>query len=115
MKKEIKILILNDEYSVIVCWGTDKDIKKVIARWHEGNADLMSSLSERRGVTFYKHGCHPIIALPQFPKTPEQIGTLSHEAVHAVSNIFRMIEQDSAEEVFAHSVGAIVRNVLQTK
>lgn len=112
MKNELKIPILNNEYSVIVCWGNDKEIKKVINSWHKGNADLLSSLSGRRGVTFYKQGCHPIIALPSFPKTPEEIGTLAHEAVHAISNIFRMIEQDSAEEVFAHSVGAVVRNVL---
>jgi len=113
--KELKISILNNEYSVIVCWGNDKEIFKVVKRWHEGNADLMSSLNERRGVCFYKHGCHPIIALPRYPKTAEEIGTLAHETVHAINYIFEAVEEQSRDEIFAHSVGAVVRNVLILK
>lgn len=110
--KEIKIPILNNEYSVIVCWGDNKAVKRTVNRWHQGCADLMSGLEDRRGVCFYKHGHHPIIALPRFPKTPTEIGTLAHESVHAINHIFDSVSEQTRDEVFAHSVGAVVRTVL---
>lgn len=115
MTREIVIPILNDEYKVIVCFGSPKIIKKILHSWGHKPADRLLDSSDRRGVCFYTKDCHPVIALPRFPKTAAEIGTLSHEAVHAVFNIFEMIEGDLAEEVFAHSVGAIVRTVLKRK
>lgn len=110
--KEIIIPILNDEYKVVVCFGKPKEIKKVLYSWGHKPADIVFDAENRRGICYYTRGCHPVIALPRTPKTSTEIGSLTHEAVHAVSDIFRKIEQDSAEEVFAHSVGAIVRTVL---
>jgi hypothetical protein len=52
--------------------------------------------------------------MPEYPKTPEQIGTLAHEAVHAIDYIFTAMGQNDYGEVFAHSVGAVVREVLNT-
>lgn len=72
-------------------------------------------LDNRRGVTFYDRECHPIIVLPKYPTTAQEIGTLSHEAVHAVVNIFDKIQSKYDDEIFAHSVGAIVRKVLEQK
>lgn len=112
--KEIKISILNDEYSVIVCWGDTKYIGKTIKRWHKDIADIMLD-GNYRGRCYYKAGYHPIIALPSYPKTPEQIGTLAHEAVHAINNIFDMVSEHQRDEIFAHCVGAIVRNTLKIK
>ena len=52
--------------------------------------------------------------MPRFPKTGAEIGTLSHEAVHAIHHVFDMIEDPYRDtEIFAHSVGAIVRGVLK--
>lgn len=113
MKHEIKIPILNDEYSVIVCWGSVQTIKKVVKAWHKGDADVVMWLENNRGVCYYKFGHHPIIAMPCFPKTSAQIGTLAHEAVHAVKYILDAIQEKSTDEVFAHSVGAIVRLTLK--
>jgi len=112
--KTIVIPILNDEYKVIVCWGDSDYIGKTLKQWWYPNFDE-SWLIDRRGVTFHSKNCHPIIALPKEPKTGEEIGSLAHEAVHAVADIFRKIDQDIAEEVYAHSVGAIVRKILQIK
>lgn len=112
--REIVIPILNDEYKVIVCWGDYKSTNKIIKSWHHDEIDE-SEWTNRRGFCCHKKDCHPIIVLPKYPKTPEEIGTLAHEAFHAVSNIWNKIEDESHDEVFAHSIGAIVRNVLQIK
>lgn len=113
--KEIVVPILNDEYKVIVCWGNSEYIRKVLKAWWYPNDFTSKMLIDRRGVCFHSEKCHPVIALPKRPKTAEEIGSLSHEAVHAVADIFRKIEQDCAEEVYAHSVGAIIRKTLSIK
>lgn len=114
-EKEIVIPILNDEYKVIVCFGEPKYIDKVLKQWGHKVANIYLDCENRRGICFWTKGCHPVIAMRNFPKTPEEIGTLAHEAIHSIGHIFSMIEQEFAEEVFAHSVGAIVRTVLSTK
>lgn len=111
--KEIQIPIINDEYKVIVCWGDSKQIEKVLKAWGHDRKDVKSQLTDRRGVCFYAKDCHPIIALPKRPRTPVEIATLCHEAVHAVFNIFEKIGEQSYDEVFAHSVGAVVRKTLK--
>ena len=113
--KRIIVPILNDEYKVIVCFGDEKAVKKVLKEWGHKPADILLDMNNRRGICYHSQGCHPVIALPRQPKTPTEIGTLTHEAIHAVGYIFKMIEQDAAEEVYAHSVGAIVRKVLSNK
>lgn len=112
-KSEIVIPILNDEYKVIVCFGNDKDIAKILRSWHHKNQDMATALTNRRGVCFYGEGCHPIIAMPSYPTTPEEIGTLAHEATHAIVDIFLKIQEPVTGELFAHSVGAVVRNTLK--
>jgi hypothetical protein len=110
--KEIVIPIINSEYKVIVCWGDSKQVEKVLKAWGHDRNDTGSQLTDRRGVCFYAKDCHPIIALPHKPKTPQEIGTLAHEATHAVRNIFEKLQEESSDEIFAHSVGAVVRETL---
>lgn len=114
MKRQIVVPILNDEYKVVVCWGDPRCVQSVLKFWGY-NEPKVTSLSDRRGGCYYQRGCHPVIALPCFPKKPVEIGTLAHESVHAVEHIFQYIEQDFADEIAAHSVGAIVRKVLKSK
>ena len=111
--EEIIIPILNNEYKVIVCFGSPKEIKKVLRKWGHHPADIVLDVEGRRGICYHTKNCHPVIAMPSFPKNAKEIGTLAHEAIHAIGYIFRMIEQDSAEEVYAHSVSAIIRTVLE--
>lgn len=115
MEKEIEVPILNDEYKVIVCFGDDKVTKKVLKSWGHKIKTVKSELVDRRGVCFYSKDCHPVIVLPRFPKTSEEIGTLAHEAFHAVNNIFDKIQGFKDDETFAHSIGAVVRLVLKNK
>lgn len=72
-------------------------------------------LENRRGVCFYEKDCHPLIALPAYPKTAQEIGTLAHEAVHAIEDIFVKVQENPQGEIFAHSVGAVVRRVMEAK
>ena len=113
LNQELKIPVFNDEYSVIFCWGEEKKIKKVLRSWGHKTKDV--NLLDFRGQTFYTKDCHPVIAMPKFPVTPEQIGTLAHEATHAINNIFDKIGAFKDDELFAHSIGAVVRQVLKHK
>ena len=107
----IEIPILNKEYKVIVVFGGKKKVAECLKKY--GYALTDTTYHENRGYLYYNTDCHPVIALPRRPKTPEEIGTLAHEAVHAVSHIFDYIHEHSRDEVFAHSVGAIVRESLK--
>jgi hypothetical protein len=113
-KNSLRVPVLNTEYAVVVCWGTPKEITRVLHRCHyPKNERLDSDAFNVRGMCFYHRGCHPVIALPDIPVAPVEIGTLAHEAVHAVSSIMETIGADSwNDEVVAHSVGAVVRSVL---
>ena len=116
MKKhqEIEIPILNTEYKVIVCFGDKKQIMRVLKAYQfPTDFDLGSYLENNRGLTIYHPDCHPVIAMPKRPTTPTEIGSLAHEAVHAVEHIFIGIKEPLGGEIFAHSVGAIIRLTLK--
>lgn len=113
-RKWIKIPIFNDEYYVIVVFGNVKTVALCLEAWHYPKDDVTKSSVERslagkRGVCFYSHGCHPIIAMPQRPKTPDHWGTLAHEGTHAIEHVLDSIGERTQNEILAHSVGAIVR------
>lgn len=105
-----KVPILNDEYLVIVVFGNAKVVRLCLEAWHYGHiSGVKSTLEPKRGVCFRKDGCHPVVAMPRRPQTEEEWGTLAHEACHAVEKVFQSINQPTADEVFAHAVGAVVR------
>ncbi len=111
--KEIIIPILNTTYKVVVCWGDKKFIDKIGTDWHYPKGDINIKLLEGKlGFTCNRSNCHPIIVLPEAPKTPTQIGALAHEATHAILHIFDKINEKNINEIFASSVEAIVREAL---
>jgi hypothetical protein len=114
MKREKIIPVLNSEYKVIFTWGNPEEIGKVLKSWGHKEHAVLGGVEDRRGVTFHSMGFHPVIAMPRKPKTPTEIGTLAHEATHAVNYIYDMLGEDYRNsELFAHSVGAVVRGVLK--
>ncbi len=113
MSKFIRIPILNNEYEVIAYFGKPKGLKKVLERFNYPEVDVHTSVNDKRGVCFSTEGCHPIIAMPNKPTTPDEIGTLAHEATHAVEAIAKSIGEIMTGEILAHSIGAIVREVLK--
>lgn len=108
----LEIPILNDELIVVVCWGSKKYLSGTAYKYYYGKYELCFD-GDERGVTFIEKDKHPVILLPNAPRTPEEIGTLAHEAVHAVRHVFRSAHEKGGAEVFSHSVGAVVRKVLE--
>ena len=108
-----EIYILNNEYKVIVFFGTIKKLKKVLRKFrYPKNIDVENMVANKRGVCFHSQNRHPVIAMPKKPETPAEYGTLAHESVHAIDFIFDAIGQYDRGEAFAHSVGAVVRGAL---
>jgi hypothetical protein len=104
MKTNIEIPIINNEYKVLVSWGSLEDSKRFMKGWGHTVLHSQERLDGFRGNTYYDAQCHPVIVLPHFPVTPAEVGTLAHEAVHAVLNVFDKLDERSYDEVFAHSV-----------
>jgi len=114
--KEIIVPIFNNEWKVVIAWGSHKFLKKMLKGWgypKDSVNTIKQEMDGRRGVCYISSQCHPLIFLPKKPKTPQQYGTLAHEAVHAVEHIFNKIKQPLGDEVFAHAVGAVVRETLK--
>ena len=108
---EIEVLILNHEYKAFVIYGNKKKALEYINEYFEENYS-MDAVQGFRGRCFMQDGCHPVIFLDidrlEADYKKHIFATLAHEAVHAVDNIFRTIGEEHSNEVFAHSVGAIV-------
>ena len=117
--KHITIPILNHDYKVVVCWGDKKLLRKVMLDHHydedyHNKSYIEDETENRRGVTFKQARCYPIIWLDANLPVHEAIGTLSHEAVHAIAYIFNDIDETlHHSEIYAHSVGAIVRETIR--
>ncbi|MFA5558891.1 MAG: hypothetical protein WDA59_05450 [Methanofastidiosum sp.] len=112
MNKTIVIPVLNTEYKVVFTYGTPEEIKRVLKRYYYPMEKILSDHFDGRGVCFHWPGVHPVIAMPQIPKTSDQIGTLAHEAIHAIDDIFEKIGETGSREVYAHCVRAVVTGVL---
>lgn len=105
-----EIPIINNEYKVIVVFGDALEVGKCLKKY--GYKGVDADFGDDRGYTYYDRDCHPVIALPYKPKNAEDMGVLAHEAVHAVKYVFDFIGEESIDEAFAHSVGAVVREAL---
>jgi len=113
---KVTIPILNNEYKAVFCCGDESEVKKVLKDCYHVTDDISNDFFDNhRGLCFYDSSCHPVIAMPKFPETPDEIATLAHEASHAVNDIFRKIGETHSDEIYSHSVGAIVRKVLEKK
>ena len=116
MGKEIEIPILNDEHSVTVAWGSPRYLRSVAEHRDYGKMFKKKDFKNAEGMTYSRKRSEPLILLPNAPETPEEIATLAHEATHAVSATFKRIkEKKPGDEIFAHSVGAIVRGALNVR
>ena len=116
---KIIVPILNHEYRVVVCWGDQSHLRKTLID-HNYSPDIATKTyideqtAKRRGATFTEDRCYPVVWIDANLPFADSMGTLSHEAVHAVDSIFEAIDERMYHsEVFAHSVGAIVRESIK--
>jgi len=119
MSKSVTVPILNHEYKVVVCWGDQKHLKKTLEAHYYNPDNVTKTMVEqqvenKRGITFRENRCYPTIWLNGEVGANDIMGTLAHEAVHAVDFIFEAIDENMYHsEIFAHSVGAIVRETVK--
>jgi hypothetical protein len=108
----LKIPIFNNEYSVYVVYGDLTDVKRALKKcgYDEKSIDTLDGY---QGFCFSGNNRHPLITLRQKPTTAASIGCLVHEATHSIERIFGYIEQPIGDEIFAHSIEAIVRETLK--
>ena len=105
---KVKIPILNDEYSVWVIWGEIKNRQKWLRKYFDDDSICLDKYKDCRATTHRKIDTNPVINMNI---NKDYYGTLAHEAVHAINDIFEYIGDDNRGELFAHSVGSIVRRV----
>ena len=112
MTPHFRVPILNDQWGVRVAWGDVPTLNAALKKWGYGDEPLDADFWDARhgGCVNAPHH-EPVICLPAPPSLdPVQLGTVTHEAFHAVNHILRTIEVESAdEEILAHSIGAVVR------
>jgi hypothetical protein len=113
MSDRARVRILNEEWSVYLVWGEPGHINRTLKRWgydrtHQVPEDCWGAA---RGFCACEEGKDPVICLPEPPSFDRYVlATIAHEACHAVNHILRCIKTEQIdEEVFAHSVGAVVR------
>ena len=113
--KYCEIPILNNEYLVYVCIGKDTEeiSKKLINHFEEKHNSIFKpdNFKGIRGKCYRRTGYHPYIFINlNTCKDKNQIyATLAHEACHAIDNIFYIIDDNNRDELFAHSVAAVIR------
>lgn len=106
----LEVPILNNEYSVIVAVG-DYDRAYALAKKMFSNPVDQENI---RGCIWRERWIKPLIWVDCGFHTINEhhfYATLAHEAVHAVQFIFSELGETGADEVFAHSVAAIVAAV----
>lgn len=113
--KEFEVPILNDSYKVYVYLGNKNRANEAICKYLGITGELF--LEENRGKCIYKKGFHPCIWIDSALPYQEAVGTLAHEAIHAVSDVMDYLSMDardtSGNEFLAHSVAAIIRKCLK--
>ena len=109
--KHIKIPILNDEYWVDLVWGDPKQQLKFARKKFKDETITKNwfGIEVDRGYVLRRPNYCPLIVMHIGPQDKHFWATLAHEAVHAIDQIWEMIEENTKRhEVFAHSVGAVV-------
>lgn len=107
-----RVPILNDEWGVYVIWGDVIYVKKWIKRHF--NEDMYDEKIEEwcNGSCYSKKGFLPVILIKEFTTVTMFYSILAHEAVHAVGEIMEQIGEPLMKtEIFAHSIGAIIRSI----
>lgn len=87
------------------------------ALWkHENPRVVLDNSKPISGCIFQKRSYDSIIWLPRVPRTPHDLGTLSHEVMHAVSTMMSRADiplSEDAEEAYCYAMGFAVRKILE--
>jgi len=112
---KVKVQILTYEYSVNIFIGKSEELKEAILKYAHQPKDIIKERVENcRGTTWncLINGSYPLIAINSELETKDFLGTLAHEASHAMDFISEYVNiDDRSGEWKAHGIGAIVRKV----
>lgn len=111
--KKIIIPILNNEYKVLVVFGTNEERARYISK-HVKGYDYEYALERckaTRGQTFLRlPQDHPLITIDIDLPYDMAFATIAHEASHAVQDIIDNLGiDDRSDEFKGHSISAIMR------
>lgn len=102
------------DLDAVIVFGNRPALERYVRKVFGDNTISIKMTNTRLGETFMLDGYVPIIWMPRRPRTKREHGTLAHEAVHAVSYMFRYLETpitEDTEEIFCKAVGRIVSAV----
>lgn len=115
--KKFIVPILNEEYSVYVYVGDRLKANEEICEYIKDKADFIEP--ENRGRSIYRRGYHPCIWIDGTLDYRMSVATLAHESIHGVTEIMCYLGMDlndqTGNELLAHSVAAIIRKCLWNK
>lgn len=115
-----EIEVIHFKYAIVVVIGTADDAIKMLKSLDHNSKEnrefAVDCFKDNYGITFVEKGKWPLIALPSLPRTPREIGTLAHEATHAVNHIYNELhahDEEYGKEVYCQLVGVVVEDVLR--
>lgn len=84
--KYIKCDVYNRGVTIFI--GPRKELPKFVKKAYRGNKALIEEVetsvgSSALGTTFIEEYGQSLVWIPKFPKTPEELGTIAHEILHA--------------------------------
>jgi hypothetical protein len=113
--KEREIHLGMVDMEIVFATGKEDNLAEYIAYKFETKEEKIE-IGSAYGYCFYCDGYCPIIWLPRYPKTPRELGTLSHECFHASMHVARWLNmpvEEKNEEVIAHCIRFLVQNFLK--
>ena len=113
--REVRVHMGQFDFTIWTVCGPLADVKRYV-EWRL-DCVLVDEATEVDGLCFEgTPGRGPIIWLPRIPRTADDIGSLAHEACHAVRDMMgdwagMQLNKDS-DEVLCHGIGHVVKTVL---
>lgn len=106
-------------FSIMLSFGqSDKELIRSLKPYNLGEDNMKEALRwspTNRGRCVQFSTGQTLIRMPAIPKTPTQLGTLSHEIFHSVSFVLDRVGvkfmMDVSDEVYAHAIGEITQRV----
>ena len=95
----------------------EHDLKAAVAYISKFDKECTSDFLKGCNGAYFEPEKHPaIIWLPKNPETPKEYGTLSHEVLHAVIALSRIVGltlSEDSEEAFTYLQGYITEQILK--
>ena len=117
MKEVVMNLGMFDFY-VICAIGPFASLEKYLQfKFDDEDLKFKDTGFNAKGRFSWSDGFTPVIWIPKYPVNPRDIGSLSHECLHAVMYVLHWADikpNDDTEEVIAHMLSYLVSTILSS-